>query len=146
MCASVDGANIDRKAAIAEEDRSTMRWTNDELLEALGRYEQECISAGMRPKAVHSYWDYARRFLKWRLGEYTPRQAPTAQRNPVTVSVTTEELADEAKMYARELEDARLKTSAIDTYYRHAMFFVRWLGDDFVPGGRLTGQKSRRRL
>ena len=45
-----------------------LRWTNEVLFRALSRYERECISSGMRPQDVHSYWDYARRFLKghWR--------------------------------------------------------------------------------
>ncbi len=32
----------------------------------------------MRPNAIHSYWDYARRFLDWRTGEYRPRGMPGA--------------------------------------------------------------------
>lgn len=121
-----------------------MRWTNEELFDALGRYEQDCISAGMRPKSVQSYLDYARRFLKWRVGDYRPRDAADVRSEPATGSASTADLADEATAYARELQEAGLQTSAIKTYYRHAMFFVRWLGDDFVPGGRLTGKGSRR--
>jgi hypothetical protein len=45
-----------------------MSWTHGELVEALGRYELACIDAGMTEKSVHSYWDYASRFLNWRTG------------------------------------------------------------------------------
>lgn len=118
-----------------------MRWTSEDLFEALGRYETECMDAGMRPKAIHSYWDYARRFLKWRIGDYRPRGI-TRPGQPVTLDrASTADLGDDAMAYARELEAAGLQQSAIETYYRHAMFFVRWLDDDFVPGGRLTGRQ-----
>jgi len=121
-------------------DGRRSRWNQEELFEALGRYEQECIDAGMRPKAVHSYWDYANRFIKWRIGKYRPRDA-TAPARPVSAGpASTAELADEAKVYVQELEAAGLRQSAIDTYYRHAMFFIRWLDDDFEPGGRLKGR------
>jgi len=39
-----------------------MRWTSEALFEALGRYEQVCISAGMRQNAINSYrWGKATR-------------------------------------------------------------------------------------
>ena len=75
---------IDSQQAISSEG-SAMRWTSDELFQMLGRYEQECIAAGMRPNAVHSYWDYARRFLDWRTGEYRPRGATGPSRTALSV-------------------------------------------------------------
>jgi len=117
-----------------------MRWTNDELFEALGTYEQACIDAGMRPLAVHSYWDYARRFLRWRIGEYRPRGATGSARRPAVGPVTTAGLAGDARTYADDVAAAGRQQATIDTYLRHAMFFVRWLDDDFDPGGRLTGR------
>ncbi len=117
-----------------------MRWTNGELFEALGRYEQVCISAGMRQNAINSYRDYADRFLRWRTGEYRPRGATGPARRAALGSVTTADLADDANAYAREVEAAGRQQPTIDTYLRHAMFFIRWLDDDFVPGGRLTGR------
>ena len=45
---------------------AAMGWTNDQLFEALKRYEADCEAAGMRPISVQSYVDYSRRFLRWR--------------------------------------------------------------------------------
>ena len=118
----------------------TKRWTNEDLFEALGRYGQECIDAGMRKNAIHSYWDYAQRFLKWRIAEYRPRGATGTSRKPAVGSATTADLADDAKAYARDVEAAGRAQDTIDTYYRHAMFFVRWLDGDFTPGARLRGR------
>ncbi len=39
-----------------------MSWTDTELFEALGRYEQVCIAATMKPNAGNSFRDYAERF------------------------------------------------------------------------------------
>lgn len=116
-----------------------MRWSNDELWQALGRYEQECTAHGMRPTAIHSYWDYARRFLAWRQGDYTPRGARVRPRGtppPATVA----DLAAQAGEYTREVEAAGRHQATIDTYHRHAMFFIRWLAGEFIPGRRLTGE------
>jgi predicted nucleic acid-binding protein len=109
-------------------------WDDGELREQLGRYEATCRAAGMKPNAVHSYWDYARRFLDWREGLY-PRHA-TARPVPRGV-VGIPDLQGEVAEYERFLEGAKLGRPAIDTYVRHAGFFVRWLGGDFRPGGRL---------
>lgn len=117
-----------------------LSWTNEDLFKALGRYELECVSSGMRPKAVHSYWDYARRFLEWRTGEYRPRGATTPARTAAIGPVTATELAKDASAYARDVEAAGRNQATIDTYYRHAMFFVRWLDGEFKPGRRLTGR------
>jgi hypothetical protein len=45
-------------------------WSNEDLDAALDRYEQECKAAGLTPKCVHSYFDYPKRFLRWRVGDY----------------------------------------------------------------------------
>lgn len=52
-----------------------MSWSNDELDDALARYEQLCRANGMTKNAIFSYWDYARPFLAWRVGEYRPSAA-----------------------------------------------------------------------
>ena len=83
-----------------------MRWTNEDLFEARGRYEQECVDARMRPNAIHSYWDYARRFLQCRIGEYRPRGAAGPVRRAKFLSVGTADLSDDAKAYALEVEAA----------------------------------------
>jgi hypothetical protein len=114
------------------------RWGQDELLAALGRYEQSCLDAGMRPNAVASYVDYARRFLRWRVGDYRPRDASGPTRTPPPGPVATTELAIDARAYADDVAAAGRHEATIDTYFRHAMFFVRWLTGDFEPGGRLA--------
>jgi len=121
-----------------------MSWTHGELVEALGRYELACIDAGMTEKSVHSYWDYASRFLNWRTGEYQPRGSTRPPRRGTFQPASTSDLAEEAKLYVDDLEAAGRQQAAIDTYYRHAMFFVRWLDGKFMPGGRLTGRVPER--
>ena len=112
-------------------------WDDFALGEALAAYERACQEAGMRPNAIHSYWDYARRFLAWRTGEYRPRGTTTSGR-PVPVGPTSaEQLAAQADAYAQAVEDAGRERPTVETYHRHAMFFIRWLTGDFSPGGRL---------
>jgi len=120
-----------------DQETTVQRWGDDELLAELGRYEQEATAARMKPNAVHSYWDYARRFLDWRTGDYVPRGVPRSGRPVPPTRASAEELADQAGIYEGFLQKAGLSQSAIDTYYRHAMFFVRWLRGEFRPGGRL---------
>jgi predicted nucleic acid-binding protein len=120
-------------------------WDDAELLWELTCYEQAAKEAGMRPSSVHSYWDYARRFLAWRTGDYRPRGASdvgspgsSAPRRPVPRGPADADALDaQAAAYAATLERAGRESTTVDTYQRHAMFFVRWLRDDFRPGGRL---------
>lgn len=112
-------------------------WTDEALQLALGRYEAACRQAGMRPNAIHSYWDYARRFLDWRTGDYRPRGTGGVGRPVPTGAVHATELAAQARTYAQVIEDAGRERPTVETYHRHAMFFVRWLTGDFKPGARL---------
>lgn len=112
-------------------------WDDAQLVHELARYEQTCRDAGMRPNAIHSYWDYARRFLDWRTGEYRPRGTSHAGRPVPPRAVTAEDLARQVSAYAGVIEDAGRAQVTVDTYRRHAMFFVRWLRGDFRPGDRL---------
>jgi predicted nucleic acid-binding protein len=112
-------------------------WDNDELSARLARYEDACREAGMRPNAIHSYWDYARRFLAWRVGEYRPRGVTSNGRPVPAGPATTEDLERQAAAYAKAIEAAGREQATIDTYHRHAMFFIRWLRGDFQPGSRL---------
>ena len=112
-------------------------WDDIALAGALAAYERACQDAGMRTNAIHSYWDYARRFLAWRTGEYRPRGSTAAGR-PVPVGpVTVDQLTTQAGVYAAAIEAAGRQPPTIDTYHRHAMFFIRWLHGDFSPGARL---------
>ena len=114
-------------------------WTDDELVAELRRYKAACRRAQMRDKAWHSYVDYARRFLEWRTGGYRPRGVAAGDRPVGRAAASTSELREQAKAYARDVEAAGREQSTIDTYYRHAMFFIRWLEGDFEPGARLRG-------
>jgi predicted nucleic acid-binding protein len=119
-------------------------WADTDLSAELARYEQAARDVAMRPNAIHSYWDYARRFLDWRTGDYRPRGATTAGRPVPPGPATADELAQQASTYAAELERAGREPATIETYHRHAMFFVRWLRGDFQPGARL--RKGRERI
>lgn len=110
-------------------------WDDDSLRDALARYEAVCTAAGMRRNAVHSYWDYARRFLDWRVGAY-PRGA--AGRPVSSRAVTIDDLRAEVDAYVSAVTRAGLGAPTVDTYRRHAGFFVRWLGGQFEPGSRLN--------
>ena len=112
-------------------------WSDGALGDALAAYEQACRAAGMRPNAVHSYWDYARRFLDWRAGEYRPRGVPWSGRPVPATPATADELERQAAAYARVIEAAGREQATIDTYHRHALFFIRWLRGEFRPGARL---------
>ena len=112
-------------------------WDDHELMAQLGRYEDSCRAAGMRPNAIHSYWDYARRFLAWRVGEYRPRGVIGTGRPVPGGTVTGAELEEQASGYASAIEAAGREQPTVDTYHRHAMFFIRWLRGEFEPGGRL---------
>lgn len=109
-------------------------WTEAQLRDALAAYEVACRAAGMRQAAVHSYWDYARRFLDWRTGDY-PRHATDRPVPDRPVDVDT--LRTQAEAYRHACEALGLSAAAVTTYARHAMFFVRWLAGEFEPGGRL---------
>lgn len=112
-------------------------WDDQDLEIELARYEDAARAADMRPKALHSYRDYARRFVAWRTGDYRPRGARDSGRPVPRGPVTAEQLADQAAAYAAAVERAGREQATVDTYHRHAMFFVRWLTGDFEPGGRL---------
>ena len=112
-------------------------WSDAALRDALPAYQQACQDAGMRPNAVHSYWDYARRFVDWRTGEYRPRGAVPGGRPTPTEPASAADLRIQAAGYAHAIEAAGREQATVDTYHRHAMFFVRWLEGEFRPGERL---------
>ena len=43
----------------------------------------------------------------------------------------------ELENYITEVKASKLTQSSKDTYLLHAEHFVRWLDDDFVPGGQV---------
>lgn len=125
-------------------ERSGGPWDDDALAAELERYERACREAGMRPNAVHSYWDYARRFLDWRAGGYRPRGAVGDGRPVPNGPASVNELEQQVVAYTRAIVDAGRERATVDTYARHASFFVRWLRGDFRPGGRLQGRTRGR--
>lgn len=48
-------------------------WTHDELLDELEGFERELRAAGLRDSSVRTYTDRTRTFLRWLVGDYTPR-------------------------------------------------------------------------
>jgi hypothetical protein len=125
-----------------------MRWTDEALFGALGRYEQICIDNRMKQNAIDSYRTYAKRFLEWRKGDYWPRGASKPKQRPTPLIVGTSDLRGEAETYVGVVEAAGRAQDTIDTYHRHALFFVRWLEGTFVPGATLkagspTGPQPR---
>src|SRR5215218_4944158 len=70
-----------------------------------------------------------------------PRGATVGARPVPRTPASAAELAAQAKTYGEAIKAAGREQPTIDTYFRHAMFFVRWLTGEFKPGSRL-----RRRL
>jgi hypothetical protein len=122
---------------VSEEKRMT--WRDDDLRGALDEYEAESRQASMAETAWRSYVDYARRFLAWRTGEYRPRGVVGSGRPVPITAASSADLRQQAGEYARQVEAAGRAQATVDTYYRHAMFFIRWLEGDFRPGARLRG-------
>jgi len=127
------------RAARKVSENTPAIWTDDDLREALERYEAVCRGAGMRDNAWRSYVDYARRFLAWRIGDYWPRGTSAGGRPVPRTAASTAELRRQAATYAQLVQDAGRERPTVDTYLRHAMFFIRWLEGDFRPGARLEG-------
>lgn len=117
---------MEDQADVGTGDR-TRRWTTDDLLAALGPYEYGLTAAGLKPISIRSFVDYARRFLRWRMGEYRPRSAvgPPHARPDGHVDVAA--LRVDLGKYETDLREAQLLPHAIRTYVGQAGRFVRWL-------------------
>ena len=63
----------------------------------------------------------------------TERKVGVLKISPVALSEVQKALED----YQREVERSKLQPSTKRTYLTHATNFVRWLEDDFRPGGTL---------
>lgn len=120
-------------------ETAAVTWSDGDLVAELARYEATCRSAGMRETAWRSYVDYARRFLAWRTGDYLPRGVAGHDRPVRRGAASTIELRQQAGQYARAVQDAGREAPTVETYLRHAQFFIRWLEGDFEPGRRLRG-------
>jgi hypothetical protein len=129
------GARSSRRVS----ESAAQTWDDEDLRTALVRYEAACRRALMRDNATRSYVDYARRFLAWREGEYWPRGAVGGDRPVPRAAASTTELRQQAERYVEQVQAAGREQPTVDTYYRHAMFFIRWLDGEFEPGARLRG-------
>lgn len=113
-----------------------MGWTNDELFEALNRYEKECESANLSDATVHSYVNYARMFLRWRINDFRTHGDYSAARELRPGPVGMAELEEDLLEYGDYLRTAGRQPTAVQTYVVHARQFVHWLDGRFVPGAR----------
>ena len=120
-------------------DNARLTWDDVDLRVELERYEAACRHAAMRDNAWRSYVDYARRFLAWRTGDYQPRGVSAGDRPVPRTAVSAADLRPQAADYAHQVQAAGRRQPTVDTYFRHAMFFIRWLEGDFQPGARLRG-------
>lgn len=48
-------------------------WTHQELLKKLQEFDRELRDAGLKEGTVRTYVDRSDTFLKWLVGQYTPR-------------------------------------------------------------------------
>ena len=48
-----------------------------------------------------------------------------------------------AERYLREIDESFMTENSKETYRSHVENFVRWLNDDFEPGGTLVGPRFR---
>jgi hypothetical protein len=51
-------------------------------------------------------------------------------------SKALQEVEEALKQYEKEVQSSKMEPSTKRTYLLHSNNFVRWLKDDFVPGGR----------
>ncbi len=128
-----------RPAARRVSESTASAWSDEDLSLELARYEGACRQAGMRENAWRSYVDYARRFLAWRTGDYRPRGVDVGERPVPRAAASTADLRQQAARYTAQVQRAGREQPTVDTYFRHAMFFIRWLEGDFEPGARLQG-------
>ena len=109
-------------------------WDDDDLGDALRRYESYLRARSLAPITVESYMRYGRLFLEWRIGDYTPRgMRPPMGRRVAAGKRDLAGLEAELRHYRTFLADAGLKPGAVATYVRDATRFVRWLGNEGRP-------------
>ena len=56
---------------------------------------------------------------------------------------TTRKVERAAERYLSEVDESLMTENSKGTYRRHVEHFVRWLNDDFEPGGTLVGPRFR---
>src|SRR5207247_4417832 len=110
-------------------------WSHADLVDAVGRLERELEEARLLPNSIRSYVDYSRRFVRWRNGDYRPRDAVGPERRPQVIPATVADLKRDLAGYEDELRAAGRQPAAVRTYVDHAARFIRWLDGRFVTGG-----------
>lgn len=108
-------------------------WDQARLEKELQRFEEELKAVKLAPFTLATYMDNTRRFLRWRVGEYVPKNGRRGQRGAAG-QVGPETLAAELAVYRTELHLARLARVTIQTYLDHPARFLRWLVGDYRPG------------
>ena len=109
-------------------------WSDADLLAALDRYQQQLRDGPYSPFTVGSYLDYARRFLRWRVGDYAPRGMPMPSSRPVPPGRRDMlGLRSDLQEYGAILAAGGRQPGAIRTYIENASRFVDWLQGRYVP-------------
>lgn len=60
---------------------------------------------------------------------------------PKATATALREIEDALEEYEREVNGSLLTPGAQETYLRYAAMFVRWIKDDFEPGGTLRRRR-----
>jgi len=107
-----------------------MDWSHADLVSALVPYEVSLRTRGLAGVSVKSYLSYARRFLRWRIGDYAPRGHHPRGRSLSRSRADIATLRAELGKYAKELAEAGLRPAAITTYTQTAALFLTWLERD----------------
>jgi len=108
-----------------------MDWSHADLVSALVPYEVSLRTRGLAGVSVESYLSYARRFLRWRIGDYAPRGHHPRGRSLSRSRADIATLRAELGKYAKELAEAGLRPAAITTYTQTAALFLTWLERDW---------------
>ena len=127
-------------------ERPTHGWSDEDLERELSRYEHDARGRGLTPSSVHSYVDYARRFLRWRSGTYVPRGIPLPNQRVGAIVAEAMELGRDVDRYERALVAAGLRPRAIATYVGEAARFVRWIRRDPARPSGLAAPVLRPRI
>jgi hypothetical protein len=112
------------------------RWSHDELLAELDRYEAECVAADLAASTVHTYVNYSRMFVRWRVGDFHTSGGRGPAPRTRTERVDIDELRGDLAAYKAYLEAAGREGSALTTYVLHPRQFTDWLVGEFTPGSR----------
>ena len=67
------GAHSGARIGLAAMADQTSSWTLRELESELLRFEAELRAAGLAENSVKTYVERSERFLRWLVGEFTPR-------------------------------------------------------------------------